>query len=63
MKIEGQLPYYYQDQSKSHYTITYQGGRGHWAVYYSSPQSLNNVFLFVGLTALWTLLNFDWLVS
>ena len=31
-----------------------------WAVYYTSPQSFL-VFLFVGLTTLGTLVNFDWL--
>ena len=37
--------------------------RGQWAVYYTSPQSfINNVFLFVGLTTLRTLVNFDWFV-
>ena len=38
--------------------------RGQWAVQYTSPKSLKkNVFLFVGLTALETLVNFDWLVN
>ena len=37
--------------------------RGQWAVYFTSPQKFyNNVFLFVGVTNLWTLMNFDWLV-
>ena len=36
-----------------------QGGRGHWAVYYPSPQNfIKNVFLFVVLTAFKTLFNF-----
>ena len=36
-----------------------QGGRGHWGVYYTSPQSFNNnVFLFVGLTTLGTYIEF-----
>ncbi len=39
-----------------------QGGRGHWAIKYTSPQSFyNNIFIFVGLTTLGFLLNFDWL--
>ena len=31
-----------------------QGGRGHWAVYYSGPQSFSNSSLFVGFTTLVT---------
>ena len=31
-----------------------QGGRGHWAVYYTSPQS----FLFIGSTTLGTFIEF-----
>ena len=31
-------------------------------VYYTSHQSFLNVFLFVGLTTSWTLVNFDWFV-
>ena len=30
------------------------GGRGNLAVYYTSPQSFDSVFLFVGLTTLGT---------
>ncbi len=37
---------------------TYQGGRGHWAKYYTSPKVYNNVFLFVGLTTLVTFVEF-----
>ena len=42
----------------------YQGGRGHWAVYYTSTQSL--IITFSNSLALqpWGLwLNFDWLVG
>ena len=37
-----------------------QGGRGHWGVYYTCPQSFigNNVPLFVGLTTLGTFYRF-----
>ena len=35
-----------------------QGERIHWVVYYSSPQSFLNVFLFVGLTTLGTFIEF-----
>ncbi len=39
-----------------------QGGSGPRAVYYTSPQILMvTFFLFVGLTILGTLLNFNWL--
>ena len=31
-----------------------QGGRGHWVVYYTCPQSYYNVFLLVGLITLET---------
>ena len=31
--------------SHSEYTILYQGGRGHWAVYYTSPQSIMWFFI------------------
>ena len=44
------------------YSNIHQGGRGHWAGYYTSPQSFNIVFLFVGLTTLGTVVNFDWFV-
>ena len=39
-----------------------QGGRVHWAVYYTYPQSF---ILFVGLTTLVSLIefSFDWLVA
>ncbi len=36
--------------------VFFQGGRGNWAVYYSSPQSFKLKFLFVGLTNLGTFL-------
>ncbi len=38
-----------------------QGGKGHWDVFYTSPQSFN-VLLFVGFITLGTLMNFDWLL-
>ena len=41
-----------------------QRERGQLAIYYNSRQRFfNNVFLFIGLTTLGTLVNFDWLVS
>ena len=41
-----------------------QEGRGHWAVYYTSPQSfIITFFLFIGYTTLGTLSeSFDWLI-
>ena len=40
-----------------------QSQKGHWAVYYTGPQTFNyNVFLFVVFTTLRTLVNFDWMV-
>ena len=40
-----------------------QGGRGHLAVFYTSPLSfLKSIFLFVGLQLWGLLLNFDWFV-
>ena len=39
-------------------SIASQEGRGQWDVYYTSPQSFNKVFLFVGLTTLGLLMNF-----
>ena len=38
-----------------------QRGWGHWAVYYTGPQSFT-VFLFSDFITLRILLNFDWLV-
>ena len=40
-------------------SMQYQGGRGHWTVYYTSPQRFK---LFVGLTTLGTLIEY-WLVG
>ena len=40
------------------YRIIQQGGRGHLAVYYTSPQSL----IMLGRQLWGLLLNFDWLV-
>ena len=39
-----------------------QGERGQWAVYYTSSQCFIITFLFVGLTTLGTIVNFDWVV-
>ena len=39
-----------------------QGGRGQWAVYYNSPQSILIYFLIVGLPTLGTFIEF-WLVG
>ena len=47
------------------YTTTFftQVGRGHWAVYYSSPQSFTIMFYLSFALQLWELLlTFDWLV-
>ena len=39
--------------------VLLQGGRGHWDVYFTSPQSFfNNVFLFVSSTTLGTFIEF-----
>ena len=44
-------------------SLTNHGGRGQWAVYYTSHQKFyNNIFLFVGLTTLDTFIECDWLV-
>ena len=43
-------------------TSTIQGGRGHWVVYYTSPQSLIISFSYSLAQQRWgLLLNFDWL--
>ena len=41
-----------------------QGGRGHWPVYFTRPQSfiIPNVFLIRWLNKFGNLINFDWLV-
>ena len=40
-----------------------QGGRGHWAVYYASPQSFIIMFSYLlAQQLLGLLLNFNWLV-
>ena len=45
------------------FSIFHQGGRGHWAVYFTSPQSFIVTFSFSLAKQLWGfLLNFDWLV-
>ena len=44
------------------FIISREEGRGHWAVDYTSPQSLNKVFLFVSLTTLGTFIEI-WLIG
>ena len=39
-----------------------QGGRGHWDVYYSKPQSLTIMFSYSLTQQPWRLIYFDWLV-
>ena len=44
-------------------TLVNQGGRGYWAVYYTSPQGLIIMFSYSLAYQPWgLLLNFDWLV-
>ena len=46
-----------------HSAHCHQGGRGHWVVYYTSPQSLIIKFYYFFAYQPWgLLLNFDWLV-
>ena len=53
--------FYNHHQQK--YSIGNQGGRGHWTVYYTSPQSFIVKFSYSLAQQLWELLlNFDWLV-
>ena len=43
-----------------HQKNEYQGGRGHWTVYYTSPQSFRITFSYLFAQQLWgLLLNFD----
>ena len=45
------------------HTESLQGGRGHWTVYYTSPQSfIINFFLFVGFTTFGAFIEF-WFVG
>ena len=39
-----------------------QGGRGHWPVYYTSPQVFTITFFIRRLNNFGNLINFDWLV-
>ena len=44
--------------------MTNQGGRGHWAVYYTSPQTFILLFSYSLAQQIWgLLLNFDWFVD
>ncbi len=50
---------YGQTDGRTNKSTNCQRERGQWDVYYTSPQKFDiNVFLFVGLTTMGTLVNF-----
>ena len=52
-----------QDKEVSNSCVINQGGRGHWAVYYTSPQSFIIMVSYPWINNLWKLLlDFYWLV-